>query len=427
MRRPFVFPVAARYVSLLVQFGIVLLISRRLSQADAGTFFLVFGAVSATAFVSGFGLPDGLVKYCAEAIALDNRSAATRLVVQTVRVTLVLNAGVAVLVAATMAATDHLWVVVELGILWWFCSAAVFCLSQCLVGLGHPHWGATIFYSATNGFLVLVLVPYLLLCSEPKLLTVLLCNVGCSLLAAISGYLLVRWHTRRERRLPGAEQRLRHVRVLGAQVACSRLLLATLYWIPTWVVGWMLGKQDAAVMGAAGRFLVAVSAICSALKFVVRAEIAAAAAKERWQRIQHRGRIMATVCTAITLASIAIVYLAGTPVLTRLLGPEYEPTGSVLLVLLICVLAESLGGPVDEVLKITGHASSVLVVLLISVVLTLGMSVMLARYGLVVTAGVQAGVVCLSYATQLYILWRAKGILLLPYVSVRTLREHSNC
>src|SRR6185437_15648369 len=72
--------VGFRYFSIGLQFAIVVLITRTLSPAGSGSYFLILGVVSSTYYLAGFGLPDGLVKSIALARASDDEGLVRTLV-----------------------------------------------------------------------------------------------------------------------------------------------------------------------------------------------------------------------------------------------------------------------------------------------------------------------------------------------------------
>lgn len=418
----YVAPIAARYGALAIQFLLVLLITRRLSQADAGTYFICFGLVATTFCLAGLGLPDGLVRYCSHAIATGRDQVVRRLVRRVVLLTVASCLVIGACAAGFLILDGYPVPIVVLGVLWWFCYAIVFLCAQALVGLDRSSIGSFFFYMSSNVCFLVTSVPYLLLTSPTLLGTLIatVCGAGVSMLAAVI-YLNLQL-----RRFKGDEDSdLTPLLRTGAVIALSRVLQAMLYWLPVWVAGAALSTSDAGVMGTAGRLLVAVGAVIAALRFTVRPEIVSAAAHGDWERIERTGRTISAVATVATILALAGVAAVGPYAVDLVFGPSYAAVVPLLLILLVGVLGESLGGPVDEVLKMTGRMVPVFVGLLIAVGIEWFGALLAAPHGLYALAWVQAGTFVAMYGYQLLYLWITSSIVVLPLPSsVRFGRPH---
>lgn len=403
---------ASRYAALAIQFGIVLLVTRTLPQDEAGRYFLSFGIVATLFCLAGGGLPDGLVKTLGEDIAAGRRGAVRRTIHRAGRVTLATGAALVTLAATLAIALGLDATQVGLTALWGLCSGLLFFVAQILVALRHAGAGSFFFYGATNAALLITSLPYLALAARPTLTGLLLATAMASALALALALVTL---GRRLRPYPAqAPGHLLPAFRAGLPMAAARVLQAMLYWIPVWVAGARLGAAEASVLATAGRLLIAVSALIAALRFSVRPAVVAAAAAGDWPEIKRTGRNLSLLATLATLAAMAGLLGFGQPVLTALFGPEYAGTWALLLILLVGALAEAVGGPVDEILKMTGHAPAVLLGLIVAAGVETALALAFAGQGLAALAWGQSLAFCGLYAFQIHYLRRVSGVLILP-------------
>jgi len=413
--------VASRYGALAVQFLIVVLVSRQLSKAEAGAYFMIFGAVTSTYCLAGLGIPDGLVKSCSEAIAHERRELVRPQVGKAAMVTLI--SSVAMLAGLIGVGVALRMPLAYLGAFagWWMGYAVVFFCGQALVAIGKESLGAFLFYTATNLFMIVTTAPYLLLHAHPTLSGALVASLAAACLAAV---ICVASLTINLLKWPAGEVKAQVLPTarLGAMIAIARLFQAVIYWIPAWAIGAVRGPADAATVGAAGRLLIAASALIAAFRFSVRSRIVIAATKGDWEGIERMSRVIATIATSGALAALIGLFVIGDPIIALVFGHDYAAVGPVLAVLLIGAIGESFGGPVDEVLKLTGRPVAVLVGLMVAVALEAALAIWLAHYGVVAVAVAQAAAFCGMYGFQIYYLKRKTGALIVPYASIGALR-----
>ena len=408
----YVGPIAARYASIFIQFGVVAVVIRALNQDEAGQYFVIMGLVWATYFVAGVGLPDGAVRFVPALVAIDNEPQATSLLSRGFRYSLATVPIGAALSACALAAYSGACGPAILTGVWWASYGIIFVSAQAIVASGQGELGTAIFYSAANTGQLVVTVPLILLAGLDRLDTVLLATVaGTSLSAAVC--LVVAW-CRCGRRGVG-QQPLREAWQQGATIAAGRVVQSCLLWSPVWVVSLTLGASDAALVGLASRLVSAVAAVIAAVRFSIRPSLARDAAQGNWRAIESHSSRIALFTTVLAVAALAVAVAAGDPLIAFLFGSSYRGAGIITALMLIGTVGESFGGPVDEVLRMSGHATEVIV---------LQTAVLVAGIGAQALAGWSGGLTALlmTYGLMfllLYLvfigrLWRLRGILVLP-------------
>lgn len=408
----YVSAIGSRYGALAVQFVIVLLVANRLPQTEAGSYFVAFGLVATLFCLVGIGLPDGLVITLGRALASGNtgivRNALHRSLLRgIISASALFGCGAMVAILAGIDTTYSL-----LTGAWGLLYGMVFVVSQGLIALRAAALGSFFFYSATNLALLFTSVPYLLLSSAPSLYGLMTMTVVAAVLA-IAAALTALWHQARQ--FAGTERaELGAATCAGAVIALSRMLQSAIYWIPVWVTTILLGSADAAVIATAGRLLIAVTAVIAALRFSVRPAIIAAEAQGDWPAIERVGRHISLATAAFTSMAMAGLWFFGQPVLFVLLGAEYAAAWGVLMVLLVGALGEAFGGPVDEVLKMTGHGRTVLHTLILTVLVEAALAACLSSQGMMAVAAAQAVAFVAMYVYLVYALSRLRGIVIMP-------------
>src|SRR6185437_8426820 len=84
------------------------------------------------------------------------------------------------------------------------------------------------------------------------------------------------------------------------------------------------------------------------------------AARGDWHEIERKGRAIASVASFAAFAALVGALAVGAPLIALLFGEVYRPAAAILCVLLLGTLGECFGGPVDEVLRMTGRSHIVL-------------------------------------------------------------------
>ena len=415
----YVAAIGSRYLALVVQFGLVMLVINTLPQNEVGIYFATFGLVTTLFCLAGLGLPDGMVKILGGHI--------TRKHLDSIGTTCLRSLGVSAVttvILCTVGAAVALWtgqppVFVLLAALWLFLYGMVFAVSQALVALRSPGSGSFFFYSSTNIFILGTSVPYLLTFDHPTLIGLLSFTVLAATLSLLSASIAL-FGTLQNYPGNAPAEGLKPAIQVGFVIALSRMLQSMLYWIPVWVATACLGASEAATIGTGGRLLIAVTAVIAALRFSARPDIVAATTMEDWATIENIGRGICTVAMTFTLLALLVLWTVGQPILAQLFSAEYAVVWPLLMVLIVGALGEAFGGPVDEILKMSGHAHIVFRTLLVIVAAEALLAAILAGQGVVAIAWSQALAFCAMYAFQVLFLHAKRGIWVLPVPSSRT-------
>lgn len=305
---------------------------------------------------------------------------------------------------------------------WWLAYAITFFCAQALLSLGRPAIGSFFFYPAINLSLVFSLLPYLVTTSTPSLLGMVATASAGSAVMALAGSLILATE------LTGASDGktvpvdTATIIKLGFPLALSRAAKTALYWTPVWAAGAALSPSAAAVMALASRLSVATAAAITAIRFVIRPSLVRSMAARDWSRIELNARLISTAATISIGIAIVIYLLVGKELLNFVFPPEYEAAYLPLAVLLLAILAESVGGVVDEILKLAGHAYLVLTALVVVAIVEIGLCWLLGKYGLFALSAIQTGSFALLFG---FMIWQARKLLnveTVPYFRLDSLK-----
>ncbi|KQN74786.1 lipopolysaccharide biosynthesis protein [Devosia sp. Leaf64] len=405
--------IASRYGAIVIQFAIVVLVARSLTLSDAGIYFIAFSLVATLFPLAGLGMPDGMVKAVGLAIATNQDGSVLPSVKRAALYTglTTICCGLIGMLAASFAGVEFF---LSFAIAcWWALYCSVFFFSQLLVALHKPGPGAFFGYTATNFAYLVSLIPYLFIVHNPTVLqTLWIAVLGSAISALFAGLYSVRalapYISSSDVTNPSPMFRV------GFSLAASRLFQASLAWTPIWTTAYILGPEASAVYSAGGRLMVGVTAVVASLRFAVRPEIIKKAALADWRAIERLGRIISLGSTGLAVVALAGVLIFGPFVIPLVFGPDYVQAVPVLAVLLIGAIGEGIGGPVDEVLKMTGYQQFVLMTVVVAALSIVLLSVTFSQGGVVAVAAAPAIVFCVMYASQVRFLYKKTGALLGP-------------
>ncbi|MGH2549839.1 MAG: lipopolysaccharide biosynthesis protein [Thermomicrobiales bacterium] len=410
--RKYVIPITTRYASVLVQFAVVAVVTHALSRGDAGRYFVVMGLVLATYFVAGFGLPDGVVRFAPALAATDLVAQADSLLRRGFRfsiATVPIGAVAGGVIVALYVGFNYSAL---LAALWWASYGTIFVSAQMVVAAGKSELGTAMFYSAANTGQLVLTVPSIVLGRLDDLATVLAATVaGTSVAAAVCLVIAVRNCGPSS----GVGQPLGAAWRQGAVIATGRVIQSCFLWSPVWVVGIVLGPSDAALVGLASRLVSAVAAVLAAVRFSIRPRLARDAAQGNWQAIQRHSSQIALFTTGLAVFAMLVSATVGDELITLVFGSDYRGAALIVTLMLIGTLGESFGGPVDEVLKMAGHARAVVGVQIVVMTAGFGLQILAARAagvtGLVTVYGLMF---VIMYLALIGYLWKLQRILIVP-------------
>lgn len=416
MRR-YAVPVLSRYGGALLQFIILAIVTRVLSQEDVGHFLIITGVVQATMYIAGFGLPDGLVRFVPALNATGHMDRAEALLKSgLMRSLLTVPAGAAVCGCAAYLYLGS-WATAAAAGLWWASYGVIYVAAQIVVASGRPGLGTAIYYSAGNFGQMGLAIPVILIARWSALDAVLTSiALGTALTAALSA--MSAWHyaVRRSFAQTALRSDVRAAWQQGGIIAATFVVNGCLLWMPVWVAGLVLSSADAALVGLASRLLTVVVALNAALKFSMRPALAKDAALDDWRSIQQRTSEVAFVAGIVSAAAVVLLLTVGPFAVSWAFGPQYQSVADITAIMLVGAFFTSI--PVDEVLRMSGQVRGVLLVQTLALILGSGV-LGLAGWcggvtGLVVSSSAMAFLTAL--ALNLY-QWRANGVFLLPKLS----------
>ncbi|WP_460273027.1 lipopolysaccharide biosynthesis protein [Celeribacter sp. ULVN23_4] len=415
-----------RYISIGIQFAVVLAVAQNLPLSLAGQYFSVFGIIAVAFTLSGLGIPDGCVKAMNEARASGDISRLRALLRGALPVTLLVNVGIASVIGVigveVARLPDGFRPVIAL---WWFGSAGTFLFAQVLVGAGRPVLATFYAYSSINIMYALTLVPALVFMDAPSLMTVMSFAAGAANAALLfAGVIALRTGWRLSEESPEIARadlftELSDVMRSGMPMMMSRLMQASLPWIPVWLLGYFQSPDSAAIYAAASRLTVAVTSVVASLRFSMRGEIVAANSAGRFEDIAALNRAVSKLSALPPVAGLVFLLTLGSTVVPFLLGAQYEAAVPVLIVLMFGTLGEAFGGLSDEILKMTGRNRIVIFSLSAAILCQLLCGALLFKYGPIYIAVGTVLAFALQYTWQVVWLSRNTQIVILPFLAAR--------
>jgi len=360
-----------------------------------------------------------MVRFAPALSATDKRDEAERMLTRGFRLALATIPLLAIVAGGISTTYTGVGVTPLLVALWWAAYGTIFVSAQVTVARGRSELGTAMFYSAANVGQLLITAPWILWFHLHTLDAVLLANVaGTSASALVCLTIAVRMSGRASR--PSVP--LREAWRQGITIAVGRLVQSCFLWSPVWVVGFTLGAPDAALVGLASRLVSAVAAVLAAVRFSIRPRLAREAAQQDWNAIERHASEIAFYTTALAICAIAVAATAGNWLITVAFGTAFGGAAFVATLMLIGTVGESIGGPVDEVLKMAGHATDVLVAQGAVLAVGLGALYLAARVeGLTALTLIYSLMFVVQYSWLIVRLWLLHGIVILP----KLLREVS--
>ncbi len=404
----------SRYSGALLQFAILAVIARILSQDDVGRFLVIAGVVQATMYVAGLGLPDGLVRTVPALNAAGHADRAEALLRSGLaRSLLTLPVG-ALLCGCAIFLYLGSWTTAAAAGLWWASYGGIYVAGQIVVASGRASFGTAIYYSAGNIGQMVLAIPVILIARLSALDAVLISTaLGTAVTAALS--VMFAWHFAVQGSVAhGAlHQDVRAAWLQGVTIAASLVVSSCLLWLPVWVAGLVLSSSDAALVGLASRLLTVVVALSAALRFSMRPALASDAALGDWRAIQQRTSEVTIAAGIVAAAAVVLLLTVGPLAVSWAFGPQYRPVAAITAIMLAGAFCASI--PVDEVLRMSGQARAVLLVQTIALLLGTGVLGLAGWWGGITVLAISYSAVILFIALALNIYqWRVNGVSLLP-------------
>jgi O-antigen/teichoic acid export membrane protein len=413
-----------RYQSIGFQFFIIICLTRILSVQAVGQYLIIFGFISVTFTLSALGLPDGLVKELSSLRISGKFNSVLNLRKRIIYAALAINIFMCLPLAAIACEMAGLGLAnVPIVALWWFSSACIFLFSQALIGTGKPTIATFFAYSLTNTIFLPVILVYSSMSSEWKLSEVINIATLSSLfsLIAVAAFSITKWSTLNVtgynivKDILDNNTSIKVVFLSGFPMMLSRLLQASLPWIPVWLLGVFHSVEAAAIYGIASRLSVAVSSVVAALRFSTRGLIVEYHLSGQNIALIKLNRTTSIIAAIPPIAGFIFIFAGGGNLIQRVFGASYLASVPILLVLFLGVLAEAFGGLSDEILKMSGKTYIVLLSLVVAALMQVIIGSVAAKFGPIVSAFITV----LSFSTQYVwqVIWLSKNtpIKLIPY------------
>jgi O-antigen/teichoic acid export membrane protein len=423
--------VALRYGGIAFQFVILMILARHLSLDDYGRYMLVLSAVLPTYPLLGLGASETFVREAPRLLQRGHSDEVAALVGATLTAALGMAAcvalvgGVLIWLLPLSAATTTL---AAFAVAFFIANGLMFNVAQLLLGGGLQALGSFFFYPAVNLSLLTSSVPYVLFMETPTFRGVAVATSSAALLMAAGAILLVAYLLR-----PAwaSVATIRHLVRIGIRLSSARALGHAGNWLPTLLAGVVLEPVQAGYIGTASRVTAAVGAVNAAVRFAVRPSIVRAFEQQDHVAIKQTCGRLATATVGIAWLALAVSAIAGHTLIAFTFSPDLASAAPLLTILLVGVACEAFGGPVDEVLKMTGHEKSALAILAAGVASAALAIFVVAPLGVTAMAWVQVGYSMAVFGTMILAVRRKLGIWLhpiLPRVALTSLsatRERS--
>jgi O-antigen/teichoic acid export membrane protein len=184
--------------------------------------------------------------------------------------------------------------------------------------------------------------------------------------------------TRAARSAPSVAGIARMATIVGAHGLAAALLVSA----DLWVLSMARTHREVAVYGMMLSLLQLVTIGSLAAQFVVPQEFSHLHAEGRHAELQHLARQSATATLLFATVAALALALAGRPLISVLLGPQYVAGWGMLLVLAVGRLWDAASGPAGSLLLMTGHHVRVTVTTLACTALSVALALALApRWG----------------------------------------------
>lgn len=405
-----------RYISTIVQFGVLAFLARWLAPDDYGLYMMCLGITYSFYYFVGFGASEAAVIEISKAKNRGDNSYILECVGSGFCAVILSVLLIACCVGALLVLTgyDLPLPLAALFFISFFMSSngVIFNVSQVLLSLGFTSLGSFLFYPAVNVTIALLLTLVIPVNIEGVFESVAGIASAASVIVMVGALLICALAVKGRIRV--SLQCFIHLIRTGAPLTLIRILHVSSFWVPTMVAGFTLGSVEAGFIGTAGRLAIAVSAVIAAIRFVIRPSLISAIAEKRVGDLEVIAQKAATLTFTASLLAVACNVLFGTLVITLFFGENFAQIAPILTVLLVSVCAEAVFGPVDEILKASKCTGSVLLIYFVGITILSLMAIFAAPYGLIYIAWAQLLYVAIIFSAMNVLIVRRYGFFVLP-------------
>ena len=394
------------------------LLARLLAPAEMGVYFLIANLVAVLTVIAQLGLSQSVVRLVADALArnLPGRARAAILDVlimgflSAMATGLLLQFGLGQWLARTVFHSELMATMVIWTALWVVVQVLQRFIDEMFRGL-HDLRLAAIFGGIVTGVLIVGFYATLYLTKgQADLRNILILNViafGVSMLVA--GFVLMR----KIRPLRGeGELAVREIVAISWPFFLASITNIILLRADLWILGMYVSEQNVAVYGAAARIITVVTiplTMASAILAPMIAELHAQGQKDKLEKVL---RAVATIGGLPAVVVILLFVFVGQPGLELLYGDALYRQGWPILVMLgLGQLVNVWSGVCVQLLMMTGHQISVMVItLMASLVAILGAVLAVEPFGMYGVAGAFAAGIALQNILMVVHSYRTLGV-----------------
>ncbi len=418
------------------------LLSRMLSPAEFGAYFLALSIISLGAVIGALGLSKSAIRFIAENMGLDRPGRARRAVYVVFGLGLLGSLGVGLaywLVVGDLIGKYLFHSAVLVGITglmagWIAISVVQEVTAETFRGF-HDIRAATLLGGLATGgksggiamrvLLLLCLIALWLKSGETDLRTVMLISLGAGSVSVILGVGLLRAKVASlgsrdsDAALSPGEVLRDAMPTLGISLTAFVLLSADL-----WILGALGSQQEVAVYGATSRLVALVAMPLLVTNLVLPPIVSELYAQGKTAKLERTLRTFSTLAGAPSLLVLIGFMLLGGPILGLVYTDYYRSGVAVLVLLSAAKLVAVWAGSCGAVLQFTGHQTSLLMInVLTSPLFIIGALVVARDYGPVGVASVAAATTVLQNVIMVLVARRKTGMWTHVSLSVSPLRK----
>jgi O-antigen/teichoic acid export membrane protein len=408
--------VIGKFVTAGSTFLLTMVLARLLDESELGTYYLAYKLIWLSSMLALMGLPQTAVRLIAESIGKTQPGRARSAVHKAYGLAIL---GV-LIVAGGLSLGGGRWLALAAnqpllaGIMWVVGIWAAFHSLQVLTSEIFRGFQdlrlATIFGGAISGAItVATLIAIWFMGVSISLPMVLLVIIGAAVLSLALGLLLLR---RKVVRL-GPRTPLAWKTILGISVPLwiNVMMAYGLSQSDLLILGLFRGAREVAVYGNATTLVSLVLMSLMLVNLVVPPFIAELHAKGEHRRLERMLRLTATLAGLPALVILTTFLLFGSQILGFAYGAEYAAGGIYLAILSLGRLAVVFMGSCAMTLSMTGHQTTLMRITIITSVLTIAASLLVAReYGGVGLATTTTAGLCVQSLWLLFSVRRLTGM-----------------
>jgi len=372
-----------RTIGTVVSLLVSALLARLLSPADLGIYFLVFSLVSTAAVVAQLGLNRAVIPLVSGALADGNAGRAKGAAMGAVRLgvlgalgmALILSAGAGRWLITDVMQMPYLEPLLGYAAVWVMLLALTVLLAEIFRGY-HHFAGATLFGGLVAN--VLTAVPLAgLWWLEPGvrdvtlIMQLSLAAAGAS--AIFAAYSLWRgpWYGERAETVAARE-----IASTAWPLFITTVFLFVLSQAGLWILGMYRAPDEVAIYGAATRLVLLVVMPLVVVNAVVPPLITEMYVKQHHRQLEGLLRTVSTIAGIPALLAVAVLVVAGEPIMRVIYGSQYGAGTMVLAMLALGSIVHIWAGTANIVLMSTGHQTTMMVTTAVAGVI----AVLLALY-----------------------------------------------